>query len=113
MSSVEQVKVVARIPCQWKLRPSYYHSFGITENYFVFVEQPFVLNLKKFLLNAILDKSLLSSLEWCSNEKVRDVSVNTAHHCHNYNHLPLPPSLPLPSLPPTPPIVLLHNTPSY
>lgn len=71
MSSVEQVKVVARIPCQWKLRPSYYHSFGITENYFVFVEQPFVLNLKKFLLNAILEKSFLSSLEWCGNEKTK------------------------------------------
>lgn len=71
-SSLDQAKVVTKIPCKHKLQPSYYHSFGITENYYIFVEQPFVLNLKKFLLNAYLGKSFLAAMEWHSKEKVCD-----------------------------------------
>ncbi|MPC12199.1 Beta,beta-carotene 15,15'-dioxygenase [Portunus trituberculatus] len=69
-SSLDQAKVVSNIPCEKKLQPSYYHSFGITENYFIFVEQPYVLNLKNFLLNAFLGKSFLASMEWHSKKKV-------------------------------------------
>lgn len=70
-SSLDQARVVSSIPCKHKLQPSYYHSFGITENYYIFVEQPFVLNLKKFLLNAYLGKSFLAAMEWHSKEKTK------------------------------------------
>ncbi|XP_045113371.1 beta,beta-carotene 15,15'-dioxygenase-like [Portunus trituberculatus] len=70
-SSLDQAKVVSNIPCEKKLQPSYYHSFGITENYFIFVEQPYVLNLKNFLLNAFLGKSFLASMEWHSKKKTK------------------------------------------
>lgn len=69
-SSVEQASLVSTIPCQWKMKPSYYHSFGMTENYFIFVEQPFVLNLKTFLINVLIGKSFLGATEWHGKEKV-------------------------------------------
>ncbi|XP_071531273.1 carotenoid-cleaving dioxygenase, mitochondrial-like [Panulirus ornatus] len=71
LSSVEQAEIIATIPCQWKMYPSYYHSFGITDNYFVFVEQPFVFNLKKFLLNHYLHRPYLGAVEWYADQKTK------------------------------------------
>ncbi|XP_045113690.1 beta,beta-carotene 15,15'-dioxygenase-like [Portunus trituberculatus] len=70
-SSLEQASVVTKIPCQNKMFPSYYHSFGITDNYFIFVEQPFLLNLKKFLVSMLLGKSFLSAMEWHGKHKTK------------------------------------------
>ncbi|MED6261038.1 Retinal Mueller cells isomerohydrolase [Ataeniobius toweri] len=46
---IEKSQVVVQLPSSERLKPSYIHSFGITENYFVFVEQPVKINLLKFL----------------------------------------------------------------
>ncbi|XP_038151024.1 retinal Mueller cells isomerohydrolase-like [Cyprinodon tularosa] len=46
---IEKSQVVVQLPSSERLKPSYIHSFGITENYFVFVEQPIKINLLKFL----------------------------------------------------------------
>ncbi|KAK5649039.1 hypothetical protein RI129_003931 [Pyrocoelia pectoralis] len=45
----ERARVVATIPARWRLHPSYMHSFGITKNYFVIVEQPLTLAVPKGL----------------------------------------------------------------
>lgn len=73
-SSMDQASLVSTIPCRWKLKPSYYHSFGMTENYFIFVEQPFVLNLKTFMLNLFIGKSYMGATEWYGKEKVSGAS---------------------------------------
>lgn len=40
------------------------HSFGMTKNYIILVEQPFVLNASK-ILGSVLTKTMVSSwLEW-------------------------------------------------
>ncbi|GFO04849.1 beta,beta-carotene 15,15'-monooxygenase [Plakobranchus ocellatus] len=52
-------KIVASVPSRWKMNISYTHSFGITENYFVHVEQPLTINIpravfkKQLGLNAV------------------------------------------------------------
>ncbi|KAI3368489.1 hypothetical protein L3Q82_025505, partial [Scortum barcoo] len=46
---LEKSQVVVQLPSSERLKPSYIHSFGLTENYFVFVEQPVKINLLKFL----------------------------------------------------------------
>ncbi|MFT7808890.1 retinoid isomerohydrolase [Arapaima gigas] len=46
---IEKSKVVVQFPSSERFKPSYIHSFGITENYFVFVETPVKINLLKFL----------------------------------------------------------------
>ncbi|KAL1007237.1 hypothetical protein UPYG_G00083840 [Umbra pygmaea] len=45
--ALQNVEVVCNIPFRSTLFPSYYHSFGMTENYIVFVEQPFKLDIPK------------------------------------------------------------------
>ncbi|XP_062966855.1 beta,beta-carotene 15,15'-dioxygenase [Cynocephalus volans] len=46
-SPLKHVEVFCSIPSHSLLSPSYYHSFGITENYVVFLEQPFKLDILK------------------------------------------------------------------
>ncbi|XP_041659198.1 retinoid isomerohydrolase isoform X1 [Cheilinus undulatus] len=46
---IEKSKVVVQIPSAERFKPSYVHSFGMSENYFVFVETPVKINLLKFL----------------------------------------------------------------
>ncbi|XP_074593097.1 carotenoid-cleaving dioxygenase, mitochondrial-like [Brevipalpus obovatus] len=41
--------IVGRIPVSRPLSPSYYHSFCITERFFVFIEQPLVLSVPSLL----------------------------------------------------------------
>uniref|UniRef100_A0A8C2HDG7 Retinoid isomerohydrolase RPE65 n=1 Tax=Cyprinus carpio TaxID=7962 RepID=A0A8C2HDG7_CYPCA len=46
---IEKSKVLVQFPSSERYKPSYIHSFGMTENYFVFVETPVKINLLKFL----------------------------------------------------------------
>ncbi|XP_044195813.1 beta,beta-carotene 15,15'-dioxygenase [Thunnus albacares] len=45
--ALKNVEVICTVPCRSLLTPSYYHSFGMTENYFIFIEQPFKLDILK------------------------------------------------------------------
>nr|XP_057929800.1 retinal Mueller cells isomerohydrolase-like isoform X1 [Doryrhamphus excisus] len=49
MDPLEKSQVIAQLPSSERLKPSYIHSFGLTDNYFVFVEQPIKINLLRFL----------------------------------------------------------------
>ncbi|CAJ1087462.1 beta-carotene oxygenase 1%2C like [Xyrichtys novacula] len=44
---LKKVQQVCAIPFRSSLYPSYFHSFGLTENYIVFVEQPFKMDILK------------------------------------------------------------------
>ncbi|KAM9719083.1 retinoid isomerohydrolase [Menidia menidia] len=46
---IEKSKVVVQFPSAERFKPSYVHSFGMSDNYFVFVETPVKINLLKFL----------------------------------------------------------------
>ncbi|KAM6177464.1 beta,beta-carotene 15,15'-dioxygenase [Erethizon dorsatum] len=46
-SPLKHTEVFCSIPSRSLLSPSYYHSFGVTENYVVFLEQPFRLDILK------------------------------------------------------------------
>ncbi|XP_067104883.1 beta,beta-carotene 15,15'-dioxygenase [Osmerus mordax] len=45
--ALKNVEVLSTIPCRSLLSPSYYHSFGMTDNYFIFIEQPLKLDILK------------------------------------------------------------------
>ncbi|XP_029001363.1 beta,beta-carotene 15,15'-dioxygenase isoform X3 [Betta splendens] len=45
--ALSRVEVLATVPCRTLLSPSYYHSFGMSDHYFVLVEQPFRLDILK------------------------------------------------------------------
>ncbi|KAK7945529.1 hypothetical protein WMY93_001257 [Mugilogobius chulae] len=46
---IEKSKVWVQFPSHERFKPSYVHSFGMSDNYFVFVETPVKINLLKFL----------------------------------------------------------------
>lgn len=60
----ENAYVKAHIPCRWKLHPGYMHTFGITENYFVIVEQPLSISLPEFIKAHICNQNLSACLKW-------------------------------------------------
>ena len=47
--SFEEMEIVAKIPADNSKAPGYYHSFGMSKNYFLFLEMPYRVNLFKML----------------------------------------------------------------
>lgn len=58
------------IPSRSLLHPSYYHSFGVSENYVIFVEQPFKLDILKMATAYIRKVNWASCLVFNKDEKV-------------------------------------------
>ncbi|XP_034661018.1 carotenoid isomerooxygenase [Drosophila subobscura] len=60
----EEAHVVATLPCRWKLHPGYMHTFGITEHYFVIVEQPLSVSLTEYIKAQLSNQNLSACLKW-------------------------------------------------
>ena len=56
--------VVARAPCRSLKEPSYMHSFCITENYYVLVEQPLCVRLQTVVWSLLTGKPIVHALKW-------------------------------------------------
>ncbi|NWZ71181.1 BCDO2 oxygenase, partial [Acrocephalus arundinaceus] len=61
---LEGAKVLCSIPPMDRAKPSYYHSFGMTENYIIFIEQPLKLNLLKILSSKLCGKAISDGISW-------------------------------------------------
>ncbi|XP_034557611.1 retinal Mueller cells isomerohydrolase-like isoform X1 [Notolabrus celidotus] len=100
---LEKSQVVVQLPSSERLKPSYIHSFGMTKNYFVFVEPPVKINLLKFLSAwSIRGASYMDCFEsnetlgtwfhlatkdpagYLSNHKFRTSAFNIFHHINTY-----------------------------
>ncbi|XP_053126352.1 beta,beta-carotene 15,15'-dioxygenase [Hemicordylus capensis] len=57
---LKHLEVMCSIPSRSLLHPSYYHSFGISENYILFIEQPFKLDILK------LATAYIRGVNWAS-----------------------------------------------
>ncbi|XP_075460119.1 carotenoid-cleaving dioxygenase, mitochondrial-like isoform X2 [Ascaphus truei] len=57
-------QVVCSIAAIETMKPSYYHSFGMTENYVVFVEQPIKINVWKIFTSKITGATISDSINW-------------------------------------------------
>ncbi|NWX29213.1 BCDO2 oxygenase, partial [Notiomystis cincta] len=62
--TLEGAKVLCSIPPMDRAKPSYYHSFGMTENYIVFIEQPLKLNLLKIITSKLCGKAIFDGISW-------------------------------------------------
>ncbi|XP_075695865.1 carotenoid-cleaving dioxygenase, mitochondrial-like [Rhinoderma darwinii] len=74
--TLEGAQVVCSIEPEEKMKFAYYHSFGMSENYVVFVEQPLKLNIMKLMICQIRGKTFLESMSW-------DPELNTIFHVIN------------------------------
>lgn len=64
----ENIEVVAKIRATKKFSPCYMHSFGITENFFIIIEQPLLMPAFPMKIASILKTSYLDVLKWEPNE---------------------------------------------
>lgn len=69
-AALKEAKVIATIPSSWKTCMSYFHTFAMTENYIVFMEQPLLINCMKLAQIGIKGKALKDTFEWTPAEKV-------------------------------------------
>lgn len=89
----ENAKIIAAIPARWPLHPSYMHTFGkkkkivqsnyknivlgVTENYFIVVEQPLSLSVPAIVTNKLIrNEPLAGCFRWYHEEYVKYCSTN-------------------------------------
>lgn len=69
-SCLKHLEVMCSVPSRSLLHPSYYHSFGVTENYIVFIEQPFKLDIPKLATAYFRGVNWASCLSFHKDNKV-------------------------------------------
>ncbi|KAI4895577.1 hypothetical protein NFI96_015671, partial [Prochilodus magdalenae] len=74
--TLEGATVICTIPCEEKTKPSYYHSFAMSENYVVFIEQPIKLDLLKIVTGKMRGKGISEGVYW-------DPKLQTVFHVIN------------------------------
>ncbi|XP_066304665.1 carotenoid-cleaving dioxygenase, mitochondrial-like [Branchiostoma lanceolatum] len=68
----QKAYMVATVPQESKTRPSYFHSFGLTDNYVVFVEQPMYINVWKLMFSKFTSgKSVSAAMEFDNDAPTR------------------------------------------
>ncbi|KAK0175642.1 hypothetical protein PV327_009376 [Microctonus hyperodae] len=67
-SMFDKASIVASIPARWVLNPSYMHTFGITENFFIIVEQPLAICVFTLAACQIKQEPISTCLKWHENE---------------------------------------------
>ncbi|XP_071512555.1 carotenoid isomerooxygenase-like [Panulirus ornatus] len=69
-------KKIASVDARWKLNPCHMHTFGLTENYFVLMEQPLTIDVRAMVANTIREKPFIEGMEWMSEKLVKIHLVN-------------------------------------
>ncbi|XP_051166797.1 carotenoid isomerooxygenase isoform X2 [Leptopilina boulardi] len=67
-SMFDEAKIEATVASRWLLNPAYMHTFGITDNYFIIVEQPLSVALVSTIKNRLKNEPMRSSLKWHNDE---------------------------------------------
>jgi hypothetical protein len=69
--ALSKTAILATIPSSWKTNMCYYHSFGMSENYLVFIEQPLIISAMKLVTSQVKGKSMWDCMTWNPEELVR------------------------------------------
>lgn len=72
------VKVIAKVPARHKLHPSYSHSFGMTENFFVIIETPLTMSVTSLIRSTVVSMPFTESLKWLNEENTRIILIDRA-----------------------------------
>lgn len=63
-SMFDDAYVVGAIPSRWKFYPSYMHTFGVTKNYFIIVEQPLSLSIPEMMKGLVISNPMAANFKW-------------------------------------------------
>merc|ERR1740128_1433894 len=55
---------IVKVPARWMFNPGYMHSFSVTRRYFVLVEQPLTVSVKKMVGALLKNRTVMSALQW-------------------------------------------------
>ncbi|ODM91951.1 Beta,beta-carotene 9',10'-oxygenase [Orchesella cincta] len=69
--ALKKGSIIASIYPSWATCCSYYHTFAMTENYIVLIEQPLLMNVVKLAEAKMKGKAIRDVMEWCPTEKNR------------------------------------------
>ncbi|XP_050733684.1 beta,beta-carotene 15,15'-dioxygenase-like isoform X1 [Eriocheir sinensis] len=98
---LEGARVSATVVSRWRAALPYVHSFAMTKNYWVIVEQPLVLSLGKMVQQYATFGRLMNALTWLPHENLRLLVID-----RNTGEL-------LPTTYTGPPILLFHHINAY
>lgn len=70
LAALKKTAILATIPTSWTANFSYYHSFGMSENYLVFIEQPLIINSMKLITSQIKGRCMRDCMTWSPDERV-------------------------------------------
>ncbi|XP_038180060.1 beta,beta-carotene 9',10'-oxygenase isoform X2 [Arvicola amphibius] len=62
--TIHGAQVLCSIASAETMKPSYYHSFGMTENFIIFIEQPLKMKLWKMVSSKIRGKAFADGISW-------------------------------------------------
>ena len=75
-SLLEQSTILTSICSRWTTCIAYYHSFGITKNYIIFIELPLLVNGLKLATCTPKGRPLKDCFEWHPNERTKFFIIN-------------------------------------
>ncbi|KAL3289195.1 hypothetical protein HHI36_003630 [Cryptolaemus montrouzieri] len=67
-NTFEKAEILASIPARWPFYPSYMHTFGLTENFFLIVEQPLNLAATAIIATKLRNEPLAGCFRWYPEE---------------------------------------------
>lgn len=70
-----EAEIVAKIRTRWPLHPGYMHSFGLTPNYYVIIEQPLSVSVPAKLASKMNNKPMSSMLKWYPDHPVSHTAM--------------------------------------
>lgn len=87
----DNAHVVASIKSRWKFFPSYMHTFSMTDNYFVIVEQPLSVSLPNLVKSNLKNEPMCSSFKWFADAQtfIYLVCRKRGQLCHTYKTDPI------------------------
>lgn len=97
----EKTSLIASIPSNHTLGLSYFHSFGVTQNFIVFIEQSLILDFPSFISCVVLNKPFSDALLMCKTFNAHIHLINR-HTCQIYKQKFI-----------TEPLVLFHHINAY
>ncbi|KAM4827968.1 carotenoid-cleaving dioxygenase, mitochondrial-like isoform 1-T1 [Thomomys bottae] len=69
--TIHGAQVICSITPTEAMKPSYYHSFGMTRNYIIFIEQPLKMKLWKIVTSKVRGKPFSDGMSWEPQQNTR------------------------------------------
>eukprot|EP00095_Tigriopus_kingsejongensis_P002424 maker-scaffold386_size188734-snap-gene-0.22 protein:Tk02424 transcript:maker-scaffold386_size188734-snap-gene-0.22-mRNA-1 annotation:"-carotene -monooxygenase-like" len=66
-STLQEASIVAKVPSRSSWDLPYFHSFGMSENYFIFAESPMTINMRRGLFSGVTQSPPENFFEWDPN----------------------------------------------